>query len=205
MNHGHQWSIRVLTAAVFAIVVSSGVGAATAQTQQSPTTKGDAPTRNTTYIAPDGTAYITRVIPAPQTVSDQARKLIGEQIPDNDKRRNIADARLATDRRREENGKIALQKYPAKVEPSMIANVPVTIVTPVDSKKPTHPFVLINVHGGAFRYDCCSLAESIPIASLMNAKVIAVRYRLAPEHPFPAAVDDVVAVYREVLRDHSNS
>lgn len=209
MNHGHQWSIRVLTAAVFALVVSSEVGAqtnpATAQTQQSPTTKADAPTRNTTYIAPDGTAYITRAIPVPQTVSEQAQKLIGEQIPDNDRRRNIAEARLATDRRREENGKLALQKYPAKVEPSIIANVPVTIVTPVDSKKPAQPFVLINVHGGAFRYDCCSLAESIPIASLMNAEVIAVRYRLAPEHPFPAGVDDVVAVYREVLRGHAHS
>lgn len=62
--------------------------------------------------------------------------------------------------------------------------------------------VLINVHGGGFNSDSGSLSETVPIASLTNTKVVAVLYRLAPEHPFPAAVDDTVAVYKELLKTY---
>jgi monoterpene epsilon-lactone hydrolase len=175
--------------------------AASAQVPQRPTTQADAPTRDTTFIAPDGTAYITRVIPVPTTVSAEAQKQIGQQFPDTDEPETLVAGRLKSDRTRERLGKVALEKYPAQVMPGVMAGVPVTIVTP-NGEREVHSFVLINVHGGALRFDCCSLAESIPIANLMKAEVIAVRYRLAPEHPFPAAVDDVVAVYLEVLKNH---
>lgn len=63
--------------------------------------------------------------------------------------------------------------------------------------------MLINLHGGGFTSDSGSLLESIPIASLTGMQVIAVEYRLAPEFPFPAAVDDSVAVYKELLKTHA--
>jgi acetyl esterase/lipase len=62
--------------------------------------------------------------------------------------------------------------------------------------------VLINVHGGGFHVDSGSLTESIPIANLTGTKVISVLYRMAPEHPFPAAVDDTIAVYKEMLKTY---
>jgi acetyl esterase/lipase len=179
--------------------------AAHAQVQQQPTTQAEAPTRDTTYIAPDGTAYITRIIPIPTTVSPKARRQLAQQRPDNFKQSSLAADRAAFDQARESNGKVALEMYPAEVRSGVIADVPVTIATPVKGGPVASPFILINVHGGALKLDCCSLAESIPIASLMKAEVIAVRYRLAPEHPFPAAVDDVVAVYRDVLKSHAPS
>jgi len=62
--------------------------------------------------------------------------------------------------------------------------------------------VLLNLHGGGFMVDSGSLTENIPIAALTRTRIVSVLYRLAPEHPFPAAVDDVIAVYRELLKSY---
>ena len=62
--------------------------------------------------------------------------------------------------------------------------------------------VLINVHGGGF-VGCfaeCGGMESIPVAALTGFRVISIDYRLAPAAAFPAASQDVEAVYREVLK-----
>ena len=68
---------------------------------------------------------------------------------------------------------------------------------PVDRRK-----VLMNLHGGGFATDSGSLTENIPIAALSELEVVAVLYRFAPEHPYPAAVEDALAVYRALLADH---
>jgi len=62
--------------------------------------------------------------------------------------------------------------------------------------------VLINVHGGGFVacFTQCGGMESIPIAALTGLRVISIDYRMAPAAHYPAATDDVVAVYREVLK-----
>ena len=64
--------------------------------------------------------------------------------------------------------------------------------------------VLINIHGGAFMWGSGSgaLVEAIPIAATMGVKVVTVDYRLAPEHHYPAASEDVIAVYRALLQQY---
>ena len=64
--------------------------------------------------------------------------------------------------------------------------------------------VLINVHGGAFMWGSGSgaLVEAIPVAATMGVRVVTVDYRLTPEHRYPAASEDVAAVYRELLKTH---
>lgn len=61
--------------------------------------------------------------------------------------------------------------------------------------------VLINVHGGAFMWGSGSgaLVEAIPIAATMGIRVVTVDYRLSPEHRYPAASEDVTAVYKALL------
>ncbi|MBN8815236.1 MAG: alpha/beta hydrolase [Sphingomonas sp.] len=62
--------------------------------------------------------------------------------------------------------------------------------------------VLINVHGGAFMWGSGSgaLVEAIPIAATMRVRVVTVDYRLTPEFKYPAASEDVAAVYRALLK-----
>src|ERR1039457_653395 len=94
---------------------------------------------------------------------------------------------------------------PNQIVEEKIAGVPVRIVTPEGLPEANRDRVLLNLHGGGFNSDSGSYTESIPIAGYSKIKVVAVLYRLAPEHPFPAAVDDSVAVYKELLRTYKSS
>ncbi len=76
------------------------------------------------------------------------------------------------------------------------------IVTPEAMPEANRDKVLLNLHGGGFNSDSGSYTETIPIAGYAKIKVVAVLYRLAPEHPYPAAVDDSVAVYKELLKTY---
>lgn len=64
--------------------------------------------------------------------------------------------------------------------------------------------VLINLHGGGFMgcWPGCAELESIPLTALGRIRVVAVDYRQGPDHRFPAASEDVAAVYRELLKTY---
>ena len=61
--------------------------------------------------------------------------------------------------------------------------------------------VVLYFHGGA--YAVGTAASSVGLASNLGrqarARVLSVDYRLAPEHPYPAALDDAVAAYRALV------
>ncbi|MFA5963469.1 MAG: alpha/beta hydrolase [Sphingomonas sp.] len=62
--------------------------------------------------------------------------------------------------------------------------------------------VLINLHGGGFSgcFPGCAELESIPLTALGRIRVVSVDYREGPDHHFPAASEDVAAVYRALLK-----
>ena len=190
-------SFPVLVTAFFCACTLTAVGAA----QQQRT--APIPQSNSSYIDANGTAHVTRVVPVPKTVSPQAQKFLARQIPDVDRHPSIADQRRGTDAWQARAGEVSLRLYPVHVANGQkIAGVPVRIITPLNMPKRNRDRVLINVHGGGFVVDSGSLTETIPIANLTQTKVIAVLYRMAPEHPSPAAVDDTVAVYKELLKTY---
>jgi acetyl esterase/lipase len=81
--------------------------------------------------------------------------------------------------------------------------IPVVRVQPQSAPAdPANRRLLIELHGGAFvfgRADSLGLLEAIPVAAMTGMTVLAVEYRQGPEHRFPAASEDVAAVYRAAL------
>src|SRR3984957_5917732 len=159
----------------------------------------------------DGTAHITRVVPMPTTISPEAQKWLASLGIAHAQRKSgpetLAERRAHTDVWRAQDSAEARRIYPVNVEETSIAGVRTDIITPLATPPLTNAEmnrarVLINLHGGGFNSDSGSLIEGVPIANLAKIKVVSVYYRLAPENPFPAAVDDVVTVYRELLKTY---
>ena len=94
------------------------------------------------------------------------------------------------------------QPLPADVTVTAAAlgGVPTAEIT-VDGIEPRH--VILYFHGGVYvlgdAFQAAGLASEI--GRRTHAKVISVDYRLAPEHPYPAAIDDALAAYEALLNN----
>ena len=88
-----------------------------------------------------------------------------------------------------------------------IAGVPSYVVKPETVDPRWGDRVFVHTHGGAWVFGGgdAALRESIWIASGLGVQVISVDYRKPPEDPFPAAVDDAVAVWLAVTKDQEAS
>jgi monoterpene epsilon-lactone hydrolase len=79
-----------------------------------------------------------------------------------------------------------------------LGGVPTAEIT-VDGIEPRH--VVLYFHGGVYVMGDAFLAAGLgsQVSRRTQAKVVSVDYRLAPEHPYPAAVDDALAAYEALL------
>ncbi len=189
--------------AAFLLLLAGAALAAQQPAQQpAPTTAAEAPTRDTSYIDENGTAHVTRVVPVPADLSIQSQHFLRRVEPDEGPPQSLADRRRMTDAYTARARVEWSQLCPNQLVEDKIAGVPVRIVTPDGLPEANKDKVLLNLHGGGFNSDSGSYTESIPIAGYTKIKVVAVLYRLAPESPFPAAVDDSVAVYKELLKTY---
>jgi epsilon-lactone hydrolase len=157
---------------------------------------------DTTTFDADGTAHLTRVVPMPSTVSPEAQRWLASLTQKSIGPETLEQRRAGTDEWRKRQSAEARRLFPVKVEETTTAGVRTDIITPLDIPDANRSLVLINLHGGGFNADSGSLIEGVPICHLAKIKVVSVYYRLAPENPFPAAVDDVIAVYKELLKTY---
>src|ERR1700712_2073346 len=91
----------------------------------------------------------------------------------------------------------------AEVIERNLDGVPVYIATPDDSGWEHRP-VTLEIHGGALiscgGEICRYLARNS--ATRFGARIWSVDYRMPPEHPYPAGLDDCLAAYRALLGEH---
>jgi acetyl esterase/lipase len=137
--------------------------------------------------------------PPPDTLSAAARAGLAVDAARPPAGPAMADRRTRAEAIQEEIGARQRSRYGVTMRERAIAGVPIREFTPASTIP--DDAVLLNLHGGGFMVDSGSITENVPIAALTRRRVVAVRYRLSPEHPFPAAVDDALAVYRALLAE----
>ena len=97
---------------------------------------------------------------------------------------------------------LSAQPLPADVTvtAATLGGVPTAEIT-LDRVEPRH--VVLYFHGGVYVLGDAFLAADLAsqVGRRTRAKVISVDYRLAPEHPYPAAVDDALAAYEALLQN----
>ena len=159
---------------------------------------------------PDGSVSIGPAsVPYSHLASPPSRAFFPNMLSEGDKAppltAPIEHSRAFYDRMNSDRAARMQQLYPVKIAADTIAGVKVDVVLPAQGiAAANRQRVLINLHGGAFLWGAHSggLVEAIPIAGVGRVKVVTVDYREGPEHVFPAATDDVVAVYRELLKHY---
>jgi len=191
---------------VFALVIAIGFRAGGASAQLADRHKGEA-------VDPDATLHISDLsVPLSSFLSPEARSYMLHLLRDKpfsggpSSAQDIKGYRARQDEIMNWFLKPIRARYPVNVEHKTIAGIYTDVVTPKDGIGPKNKDrVLLNVHGGGFVSGArtAALVESIPIASVEKIKVITIDYRMGPEYRFPAASEDVAAVYREVLKEYS--
>lgn len=143
--------------------------------------------------------YLRRFEGAPVSV----QSILGQQSED-DWLRSVQAFRTNMERLHRRLLDRIAEDFPCDVEEAVVGGVRVEWVTPPGGVR--HPDrVLVNLHGGAFvgGAEHCGLVESLPVAAAAGCRVCVVDYRQGWEHRFPAASEDVAAVYDALLADHA--
>jgi acetyl esterase/lipase len=147
-----------------------------------------------------------RTVPAPAGVSAELRAVIaGRQVPPAMPVPTTREGWLEVQRGWDEGGaavaRTLANKNGATYEPMEVAGVPCYLVTPREIGERFKDRWLVHLHGGAFVLnggEAC-VAEAIWVATACKARVLSIDYRRPPVHPFPAAIEDAVAVWKAVI------
>jgi len=153
-----------------------------------------------------------RSLPVPGTVSPELRAVIAAPYPPGwDAVPQTAEAWRALAQRSSAAIAPLMPAFRASlgvtVQAARIAGVPVFRITPRAIPERNRRRLLMHLHGGGYVLypGEVGAGEGMLMAGLGGFEVVSVDYRMPPDHPFPAALDDATAVWRALLAENDAS
>ena len=163
--------------------------------------------QNAANATPGPRALPARIVPVPQDVGPAAQALVAApyRLPAWNANPASAEEWRVLVKKLADAALPGLAKARAMLgvtmEPTTIGGVKGFIFTPKTMPDAHRNQLIINVHGGGYVYGPgeSGTAEAMLMAAYGGYKVIEFDYRMPPDAPYPAAMDDAMAVWKAAL------
>ncbi|MBY6186594.1 alpha/beta hydrolase [Marinobacter hydrocarbonoclasticus] len=155
-------------------------------------------------------SVVERHIPTPTGLSESLSKLIESRTVDTSKSATAIpetteqwiELQKQFDVQGIEVAMKSVERLGISVEKQVFAGVETFFITPNSVSPEYKDKWMMHIHGGAFVFggDEAALREAIWVANGLGAKVVSINYRKPPLYPFPAALEDTVSVWKELIK-----
>jgi epsilon-lactone hydrolase len=199
-----------LAAGVAALpAVSRIAGAQTAPSQANPADFATVEAaQNAANAKPGPRSVPARGIPVPTTASPEFQRIIAApyRVPNwNANPKTAAEWKELINKLASAGAAVQQEtrtKLGVSMQPAVIGGVKAFILTPKEIPPANRNRLLVHVHGGGYVYNPgeAGTGEATLMAAYGGFKVISFDYRMPPEDPYPAAMDDAMAVWRAAIK-----
>ena len=153
-------------------------------------------------------------LPLPSAASAELQQVLAQIAPPNIKARSTFKSKSKQQWKdwveySQDSGEAGVKnwakKYNVGIKQDTIAGVNVYYVIARDFVPKANKKLFIHLHGGAYIFGggLSGVSEAILIARRTMLPVLVIDYRMPPDFPFPAAQEDVVRVYKELLKTYT--
>ena len=144
----------------------------------------------------------TRALPAPASVSPELQRLLAAPVPEewDHPPTTVEEWTALVDQIARDRGPV-FGEFGVEFEPVVVNGVNAYLLTPETIPPENRNRLLMHLHGGCYMMfgGESAMVEGALLAGYGGFKVLSVDYRRPPEHRYPAALDDAVAVWTGAL------
>jgi monoterpene epsilon-lactone hydrolase len=145
-----------------------------------------------------------RTLPVPDTVSPELQRLAGAPPPGNwnTAPKTVEEWRVLSAPGRGNNLPALRERFGVTSQALKVNGVDAYMITPAVIPPENRNRLLVHVHGGCYVLSGgeSGTSEALYMAGYGHFKVLSVDYRRPPDSPYPAALDDVVSVWKGALK-----